>query len=183
MLKPMTPEEYRAAKARSCISVADNWCACLRVSKDQDKSYSSGRTEIPVELADKVHKLVDDLTAHGRELAEIIRAALPTCSVDYNSDTGAITVTFPSAKSVRLDCSGVDTMNLAPVYVAARSTANEAVFIFFDDHSRMKPGSLKGTSWFLWRGNFSENRNAGRLRNYFNKIEEPILSMAFRAYS
>lgn len=183
MMKPMSLEEYRAAKARSCISVADNWCAVFRITKDQDKAYSSGRTEIPAELAEGVRNVVTKLSNYGRALSDIIRAALRACTVDFNGNTGAITITFPSAKSVRIDCDGVDTVNLAPVYVAARGTLNEAVFIYFGEDSQAKPKYIKESGWFLWRGNFTESRTAGRIRNYFNTIDEPILSMAFRSYA
>lgn len=183
MMKSMSPEEYRAGKARSCISVADNWCAVLRITKDQDKAYSSGRTEIPVELAEGVLNVVTNLSTYGRALSDIIRAAMRACTVDFNDNTGAITITFPSAKSIQIDCAGVDTLNLAPVYVAARGTLNEAVFIYFGKDSEAKPKYIKESGWFFWRGNFTESRSAGRIRNYFNTIDEPILSMAFRAYA
>jgi hypothetical protein len=179
----MNPDEYRAAKARSGITVADNWCAATRMTKDQDKAYSSGRTVIPDVIATNVRILVDLLSARGRILADNIRTVLPNCTVDFNDSTGAITLTFPTTKIIQIECAGVDTMNLAPVYVAARSTKNEAIFIFFGEESPAKPKYIEGERWFLWRGNFPENRNVPRFRNYFNKIDEPLLTLAFSAYA
>lgn len=179
----MSPEEYRSAKSRSGIRVVDIWCAATRVTKDQDKAYSSGRTAIPNALATSVRTLVDLLSTLGRTLADNIRTALPGSTVDFNDSTGAITLTFPSTKSIQIDCAGVDTMNLAPIYIAARSTKNEAIFIFFADKSPAKPKYVEGDRWFLWRGNFPENRNASRLQNYFNKLEESLLTLAFSAYA
>lgn len=179
----MPPEEYRAAKARSGITVADNWCAKTRMTRDQDKAYSSGRTIIPNAVAADVRALVDLLSTLGRTLTDNLRTALPNSTVDFNDSTGAITLTFPSTKSVQIDCAGVDTANLAPVYVAARSTKNEAVFIFFANDSPARPKYIDGDRWFLWRGNFPENRHVPRLRNYFNKIDEPLLTLAFSAYA
>ena len=178
---PMTPDEYRAAKARSCISVADNWCAATKVTKDQDKSYSSGRTVIPDTVAKNVRMLIEVLSARGRSLADKIGEALAECTVNFDDANGAITLTFSSMNKVQIECAGVDTLNLATVYVFARSTKNEAIFIYFGDRSIMKPKHITG-GWFLWRGNFSESRHMHRMQNYFNYIEEPILMMAFNAY-
>jgi len=177
----MSPDQYRSAKARSGITVADIWCAATQMTKDQDKAYASGRTMIPDAVAEHVRGLVDDLSNRGRALADDIRTALPGSTVDFNDRNGAITLMFPSKKSIQIDCAGVDTMNLAPVYVAARSTKNEAIFIFFANESPTKPKHVEGDRWFLWRGNFPENRHVGRLRNYFNKIDEPLLTLAFSA--
>jgi hypothetical protein len=182
MHQPMNPDEYRAAKARSGITVADIWCAATKITKDQDKSYSSGRTTIPDTTAARVRTLVDRVSTLGRVLAENISMTLPDCTVDFNDSTGAITLTFASTKTIQIDCTGVDMMNLAPVYVAARSTRNEATFIFFGDISFLKPKYIEGDHWFLWRGNFPENRNLSRFQNYFNKIDEPLLTLAFGAY-
>lgn len=184
MLKPMNSDEYRVAKARSGITVADIWYAATKMTKDQDKSYSSGRTAIPDTTATRVRTLVERLSTLGRVLADNISTALPDCSVNFNDSTGLITLTFPSTKSMQIECAGVDTLNLAPVYIAARSTKNEAIFIFLDDNTSLKPKyNIKGEHWFLWRGNFPENRNMSRFQNYFNKIDEPLLTLAFSAYA
>lgn len=182
-LSHMDPAEYRAAKARSGIAVADIWCAVNKMTRDQDKSYSSGRTQIPEGTAQGIRKLLDKLSERGRLLAENVAAALPESTVTFDDSSGAISVTFASKKTLQIDCAGVDTLNLAPVYVAARSTRNEATFIYFSDASGAKPASIKGNQWFLWRGNFPENRSVGRLQNYFNEIDGENLSLALSAYA
>lgn len=179
----MNPNEYRAAKTRSCIKVADTWCAAIRITVDQDKSYSSGRTVIPEQVATTIRALVNRLSTLGQILADNIRLTLPDCSVDFNQNTGAINIIFPSKKGLQIECEGVDGLNLAPVYVAARSTKSEAIFIYFEQNSPSKPHYIQGDTWFLWRGNFPENQNLSRLRNYFNKIDEPLLTLAFRDFA
>lgn len=179
----MSTDEYRSAKARTGITVPDIWYGVTKMTKDQDKAYSSGRTVIPDTIATKVRTVMEYLVSCGNKLADEIRKALPDCTVSFNDSTGTIMLTFPSQKSIVIDCAGVDLMNHAPMYVAARSTKSEASFIFFNDKSPAKPQHIQGDQWFLWRGDFPENRNMSQFQNYFNEIGEQLLTSAFRAYA
>ncbi|WP_128140270.1 hypothetical protein [Janthinobacterium lividum] len=179
----MNTDEYRFAKVRTGITVPDIWYGVTKMTKDQDKAYSSGRTVIPDIIATKVRTVMEYLENCGKKLADDISKALPDCTVSFNDSTGTIMLTFPSKKSIVIDCAGVDTTNHAPVYVAARSTKSEAIFIFFDDKSPARPNYIPGNQWFLWRGDFPENRHMSQFQNYFNKIGEQLLTSAFRAYA
>jgi len=181
MKTSMSPEEYKAAKNRSCITVNDIWCAAARVSKDQDKSYSSGRTAIPEDAAANVRRVVSLVETTATSLFDELGQALPGCLVELDGASLSIQVHFPSTKAVKIDCCGLDIANLWPVYSADRSTKGEAVFLYAPE----RPWKRKADDqrrWFLWRGDFVENRSLERFQSYWNKLDERLLTEAFKRY-
>jgi len=178
----MTPAEYKAAKIRSCITVNDIWCAAARVTKDQDKAYSSGRTPIPESVESNVRRLIEFIETASASLSEQLRHALPDgYAVEIDEPTLCIQIRFPSNKAIKIECCGLDIANLWPVYIADRSTRGEAVFVNAPERP-WKRTTDDQRRWFLWRGDFVVNRSLSRFQSYWNELDERLLIEAFKRY-
>lgn len=178
----MSPAEYKAAKNRSCITVNDIWCAATRVSKDQDKAYSSGRTPIPESIESNVRRLIKFIETASASLFEQLQHALPDgYTVEIDAVSLCIQICFPSQKTIKIDCCGLDIANLWPVYIADRSTRGEAVFVNAPETpwNRIADSQRR---WFLWRGDFVESRSLSRFQSYWNELDERLLTEAFKRY-
>lgn len=177
----MSPQDYKMVKARSAISVADIWHSVVRISLDQDKAYSSGRTPIPPEVAFRVENLICRLEQGAIELEAILQQELPMCSIKLDTASLTIDISFPSGKAVQLHNRGVDWGNW-PVFKADSSPKDAAVFLRIERpgwHKKDYPGK---EGWYLWRGDFQENRNLGHMQNHWNIPKEKLLLETFKNY-
>jgi len=177
----MTPDEYKDAKAKSGISVLDIWCDVTGISRDRDKSFSSGRTAIPSDAASKVNALIERLVEGAGELQAMLQKELPDCSVRLDEDCLAIDIAFPSGYVVRLHNSGVDLMNFWQVYKTEATFQGTALFL----RGALSPHQSANTrklQWYLWRGDFVENRNLGRFQNYANPVKRVLLDEVFKRH-
>ncbi len=180
----MSSAEYKIAKARSCITVSDIWCAAARVSKDQDKAYSSGRTPIPEDVATNVRRVVAFVETAAASLLEELRQALPSqngYAIEIDEVSLGIQIQFPSKKTVKVACCGLDIANLWPVYIADQSTRGEAVFLNTPERPWKRIANNQ-RRWFLWRGDFVESRSLRRFQSYSNELDERVLMEAFKRY-
>lgn len=177
----MTFDEYKQAKLRSGISVSEIWCGVTEVSRDRDKSFSCGRTAIPSDVATRVNALLDRLVAGASELRSILQSELQNCSVHLDPDRLEIGIEFPTGKVIRLHHGGVDMMNFWQVFKTDTNSQGGAVFLRGRPFHQPSAGSER-LRWYLWRGDFAENRNLRRLQNYTNPVEKNLLLEVFSRY-
>lgn len=175
----MTPDEYKSAKAKSGISLSDIWCDVTGISRDRDKSFSSGRTAIPSDAASKVNALIAWLIEGAGKLQAVLQGELPDCSIRLDEDCLAIDVYFPSGKIVRLHNSGVDLMNFWQVYKTEAPYQGAALFLRVGS-SPQQSANTRRPQWYLWRGDFVESRNLSRLQNYQNPVKQALLHEVFK---
>lgn len=172
----MTSDEYKCAKAKSGISVSDIWCGVTGISKDRDKSFSSGRTVIPSDAASRVSALIERLVEGAGELLAMLQKELPDCSVRLDGDCLAIDIGFPSGNEVRLHNAGVDLMNFWQVYQTAATSQGAALFL------RGRLPHQSKLQWYLWRGDFVESRNLKRFQSYANPVQRILLVEVFKRH-
>lgn len=175
---PMSAVEYKDLKARSRITVIDIWCGAIRVSKDQDKSYSSNRTTIPEAVATRVRQLSVKIGGAASQLQEQLQHALPECAVVLHDTSLEINISFPNGKVAKLENRGLDLANLWPLYIGNSGSGREAVFVYtFPSHRDQE--NPKTAAWFLWRGDFLE-RLHGPIQNSKNTLTDALLLEALK---
>ena len=179
----MSPYEYKAAKAKSGISIIDTWCSAVRISKDQDKAYSSGRTPVPPEVAFNIRKLIQRLEEGAAELRTMLQEALPNCSIKLDDESLIIEIIFTTGKKVQLHNKGIDLLNFWPIYEADSSSKGAALFLRTPQPSWEATPPPKKDAWYLWRGDFVENRNLNRFQSYWNMLGNGLLLEAFKRYT
>lgn len=177
----MRPDDYKTAKKRSRITVSDIWLSAIRITIDQDKSFSSGRTPIPQEVEKRVNDLLCNLTQGAKKLEADLQQVLPECSVSLDSETSDITVTFPGGRSAELKMLGIDTLSHAQVYGLDYNGAGAATFVRMPQPTLEKDTENKKFRWFLWRGDFGQ-KLGGNLQNYPNPLTHELLCVALNRY-
>ncbi|WP_304351082.1 hypothetical protein [Comamonas testosteroni] len=179
----MHKDEYKKVRERSGITVTDIWCSAIRISKDQDKSYASGRTAIPDEVCERVRDTIVMIEKASEELHANLQDVLKECDVTLDRDTLQIAITFPSGKKAVLEQRGLEITMLRPIYKADPATRHEALFLLTDEKPwDPKVKGHRSLRWFLWRGDFVESQNAGRIQSYRNDLTERLLYEAFKRY-
>lgn len=171
----MTADEYKAAKKRSRIST-DVWLSVFRITVDQDKAYSSGRTPIPAQVEKRVDDVLRLLMEGATELEADLRKALPECSISLDPASLDVSIAFPAAKVATLTMCGVDTLNHAQVYDLDGSGVSAATFVRMRRPKWKQDDENRPRRWFLWRGDFH-----GR-QNYWNDLAGDLLRQALRRY-
>lgn len=66
--------EYKSIKKVLGFKNPDIWCAYFHITKDQDKSYSNGRTAIPEVLAAEIYKEKTERKEKVLELYEVFQS-------------------------------------------------------------------------------------------------------------
>jgi len=179
----MTADNYKAAKRRSRITTSDIWLRVIRVTIDQDKSFSSGRTPVPEEVEKRINDLLRTLEDGAAKLEADLRQALPECSVSLDSASLDITITFPQGKGAMLTMRGVDSLNHAQMYDVDRTVEGAATFVRMNQPKWQQDGENKGLRWYLWRGDFVQSRAGRKLQNYWNVITGELLREALKRYA
>lgn len=177
----MTPEEYKFAKAKSGVSSLDDWCGITGISKDRDKSFSSGRTPIKTDVASKITTLITNFEDSARELQTLLQAEMPECSVQLDDESLALDIIFASGQIVRLQNAGIDTMNYWRVYKTESASHGAALFVQGTTYP-VRTTQPQKLTWYLWRGDFVENRQRERLQSYANPIKQALLNEVFKRY-
>lgn len=176
----MDADNYKTAKSRSRITVSDIWLSVIRVTLDQDKSYSSGRTPIPEDVALRVNRLSSKLKEGAEELEAKLCDELPECAVSLNPNTLDITIAFPQGKVAVLAMCGVDLLNHAQMYTIDRNGLGAATFLRICPPKWRK--EKNGVRWYLWRGDFVESHR-GNMQNYWNEPKGSLLREALKRYA
>ena len=177
----MNAAEYKSAKDRSQIKVADIWRAATGVTPDQDKSYGSGRTPIADATGVKVNTLLARIEASADELRTVLQSELPEgCSVDFDQDRLHLMIRFStSGEQVKVERKGVDLLNHAEVY----EVPGAALFL------RVRPdmpgmGWVKNPTWMLWRGQFVAGPLPhGPIQSAPNRIKASLLRQVFHRWT
>ncbi|GAB7227513.1 hypothetical protein VrSk94_11950 [Vibrio rotiferianus] len=82
----MNREEYKQIKEKSGITVSDIWRAFSQLTPDQDKAYSSGRTQIPPKVANFLESQIADATARAETLKELLTEKLGGLGFTFQID-------------------------------------------------------------------------------------------------
>ncbi|CAK1712812.1 hypothetical protein VCRA2119O147_60084 [Vibrio crassostreae] len=153
--------EYKYAKTLLGISNPDIWCPYFSITRDQDKSYSSGRTKIPDRVAQWIgDELVDQKYRVGK-LKSDLEKCFPDTNIEVSEENCDIKVFFDEGTCIEFENEGKDHQCIDVYSFNINSRVEHRLLFFPHKHWSGNEKERKEKIWGLW--NYSgRNQPLGR---------------------
>ncbi|ELC3158848.1 hypothetical protein RI851_003872 [Vibrio harveyi] len=164
--------EYKNAKTRIGISNPDIWCPYFSITRDQDKSYSSGRTKIPDRVAQWVTDELSDQKDRVDKLTSNLKECFPNADIVVLEQNSDVRVVIDKDNSIDFKNKGKDHRCL-DVY-SFKVNKKEHILVFFPEkYWSRDEKELKNKTWGLW--NYAD-RNSPLGRSLTSKLTKELFS-------
>lgn len=169
----MDSQEYKNAKTRLGVSNPDIWCPYFSITRDQDKSYSSGRTKIPDRVAQWiVDELADQKDRIGK-LTSNLKECFPNAKIEVEEESGDVKVVIDTRNSIDFKNEGKDHQCIDVYSFKIRSKVEHRLLFFPHKHWSTDEEVRKEKIWGLW--NYS-GRNPPLGRPLISELTKGLFS-------
>lgn len=149
----MDHDKYKAAKLFTGIKNSEIWCATLALSKDTDKSYNCGRSQVPNDLANKINDLIDIKKYKVNILVEKLKSIFDQDKyvLHLDSNTNDISVSDTNGTLVtQLTNEGKDWFGQDVFTFKIKKSLYIILFYPKQGPTNGHVYSLNDCSWFFW---------------------------------
>lgn len=145
----MTPIEYKNAKIALGINMPDIWCNYFHISKDNDKSYSCGRTIIPDLLSDTIKQELEENSIRVLKLESSIKRCFPQAEVFIDKDTNDFSIIIDDTKRISFKNEGKNQL-CYNIYSFMSSKKLKKTLVFYPKSYWVTEPEKRDFDWVFW---------------------------------
>lgn len=170
----MDAVEYKRSKELLGISKPNIWCMQFQISIDIDKSYSSGRKEIPEKLSKIIRKKVDEHIEKVLKLQSHLKEIFPDSKVEIDQEKNDILVNIPKENQLKIKNNGINNLGFN-IYSFMTKGRNKRTLVYYPEDYWKNTHTC--FDWFLWDS--IEAKPSMKLGPPFQKLTQKALLDAY----